>query len=66
MLAFHLLTCALDSQQLSKAVTEAFVRLHDDGMIYRSKRLVNWCVRLNTALSNEEVSFSLLTLSVPH
>ncbi|KAI9631190.1 hypothetical protein KEM48_013119 [Puccinia striiformis f. sp. tritici PST-130] len=41
--------------QLSKAVVEAFVRLHDEGVIYRSNRLVNWCVRLNTALSNEEV-----------
>ncbi|PLW12685.1 hypothetical protein PCANC_07970 [Puccinia coronata f. sp. avenae] len=41
--------------QLSKAVIEAFVRLHDEGVIYRSNRLVNWCVRLNTALSNEEV-----------
>lgn len=41
--------------QLSTAVVEAFVRLHDEGIIYRSNRLVNWCVRLNTALSNEEV-----------
>ncbi|MBW0473445.1 hypothetical protein O181_013160 [Austropuccinia psidii MF-1] len=41
--------------QLSKAVIEAFVRLHEEGVIYRSNRLVNWCVRLNTALSNEEV-----------
>lgn len=29
--------------------------MHDEGVIYRSNRLVNWCVRLNTALSNEEV-----------
>ncbi|KAG0141697.1 hypothetical protein CROQUDRAFT_673968 [Cronartium quercuum f. sp. fusiforme G11] len=41
--------------QISKAVIEAFVRLHEEGIIYRSNRLVNWCVRLNTALSNEEV-----------
>ncbi len=27
---------------LSKAVTEVFVRLHDEGLIYRGKRLVNW------------------------
>lgn len=40
---------------LSKAVTETFVRLHEDGLIYRSNRLVNWCTRLNTALSNLEV-----------
>ncbi|OZJ06264.1 hypothetical protein BZG36_00795 [Bifiguratus adelaidae] len=40
---------------LSKAVRETFVRLHDEGTIYRANRLVNWCVRLNTALSNLEV-----------
>ncbi|ORY90506.1 valyl-tRNA synthetase [Syncephalastrum racemosum] len=41
--------------KLSKAVRETFVRLHRDGTIYRANRLVNWCVRLNTALSNLEV-----------
>ena len=40
---------------LSAAVTETFVRLHDEGYIYRSNRLVNWCCKLNTALSNLEV-----------
>ncbi|ODV83984.1 hypothetical protein CANARDRAFT_29448 [[Candida] arabinofermentans NRRL YB-2248] len=40
---------------LSEAVTEAFVRLHEDGTIYRDLRLVNWSVKLNTALSNLEV-----------
>ncbi|KAI9187825.1 valine--tRNA ligase [Blastocladiella emersonii ATCC 22665] len=40
---------------LSKAVNEAFVRLHQEGIIYRSTRLVNWCSHLNTALSNLEV-----------
>lgn len=40
---------------LSAAVTETFVRLHEEGYIYRSNRLVNWCVKLNTALSNLEV-----------
>jgi valyl-tRNA synthetase len=39
----------------SEAVTECFVRLHDEGIIYRSNRLVNWCVQLNTALSKLEV-----------
>lgn len=39
----------------SKAVTEAFVRLFEDGTIYRDLRLVNWSVKLNTALSNLEV-----------
>ena len=40
---------------LSKAVTEAFVRLHREGTIYRASRLVNWSVKLNTAISNLEV-----------
>ncbi|KAL3475408.1 tRNA synthetases class I-domain-containing protein [Aspergillus californicus] len=40
---------------LSAAVTETFVRLHEEGIIYRANRLVNWCVELNTSLSNLEV-----------
>ncbi|SYW79616.1 putative VAS1 - valyl-tRNA synthetase [Ustilago hordei] len=39
----------------SKAVTEAFVKLHEDGIIYRANRLVNWCCKLHTTLSNLEV-----------
>ncbi|GAA5850278.1 hypothetical protein JCM8547_001076 [Rhodosporidiobolus lusitaniae] len=54
---------------LSKAVAETFVRLHDDGIIYRANRLVNWCVAMNTTLSNLEVDQKVLTgrslLSVP-
>ncbi|GEQ70170.1 hypothetical protein JCM33374_g3846 [Metschnikowia sp. JCM 33374] len=40
---------------LSAAVVEAFVRLHEDGTIYRASRLVNWSTKLNTAISNLEV-----------
>ena len=40
---------------LSRAVREVFVRLHDDGLIYRGARLVNWCPALQTALADEEV-----------
>ncbi len=40
---------------LSRAVTEAFVRLHEDGLLYRGKRLVNWDPVLLTALSDLEV-----------
>ncbi len=40
---------------LSRAVTEAFVRLYDEGLIYRGKRLVNWDPVLKTALSDLEV-----------
>jgi valyl-tRNA synthetase len=41
--------------QLSKAVTETFVQLHSDGLIYRANRLVHWLCRLSTALSTLEV-----------
>lgn len=37
------------------AVEEAFVRLFEDGSLYRAKRLVNWCCALRTTLSNLEV-----------
>ncbi|MEE8094166.1 MAG: valine--tRNA ligase [Gammaproteobacteria bacterium] len=40
---------------LSAAVTEVFVRLHEDGLIYRGKRLVNWDPVLRTAVSDLEV-----------
>lgn len=39
----------------SAAVTETFCTLHEEGLIYRSNRLVNWCTQLNTSLSNLEV-----------
>jgi valyl-tRNA synthetase len=40
---------------LSRAVTEVFVSLYDEGLIYRGKRLVNWDPVLHTALSDLEV-----------
>ena len=40
---------------LSRTVTEVFVRLHDEGLIYRGKRLVNWDPVLQTAVSDLEV-----------
>jgi valyl-tRNA synthetase len=40
---------------LSQAVTEVFVRLHEEGLIYRGKRLVNWDPVLHTAVSDLEV-----------
>lgn len=39
----------------SKAVVETFVSMHEQGVIYRASRLVNWCSALNTTLSNLEV-----------
>jgi len=41
--------------QLSKAVREVFVRLHEEGWIYRGTRIVNWCPRDKTVLSDLEV-----------
>lgn len=45
----------------SKAVVEAFVRLHEEGLIYRSNRLVNWCCTLQSAISDIEVDKVELT-----
>ncbi len=40
---------------LNKTVTESFVRMYNEGLIYRGKRLVNWDVKLGTAVSDLEV-----------
>ena len=40
---------------LSRATREAFVRLHEEGLIYRAERLINWCSSCFTALSDLEV-----------
>lgn len=40
---------------LSRAVREVFVRLYEEGLIYRGERLINWCPRCRTALSDIEV-----------
>jgi valyl-tRNA synthetase len=40
---------------LSKAVREVFVKLHQEGLIYRGERIINWCPRCQTALSDLEV-----------
>ena len=42
--------------KMSETVKEVFIRLYDEGLIYRGKRLVNWDVLLQTALSDLEVS----------
>lgn len=61
--------CFTMDPKLSAAVTEAFVRLHEEGVIYRSTRLVNWSCTLNSAISDIEVDKKELTgrtlLSVP-
>ncbi len=40
---------------LSRAVRSVFVRLYREGLIYRGKRMINWCPRCHTALANIEV-----------
>src|SRR5438105_11343475 len=42
-------------ENLSRAVREAFVRLYEQGLIYRGKYIVNWCPRCMTAISDLEV-----------
>uniref|UniRef100_A0A8C2F3N3 valine--tRNA ligase n=1 Tax=Cyprinus carpio TaxID=7962 RepID=A0A8C2F3N3_CYPCA len=53
--------CFTMDDKLSYAVQEAFVRMHEEGVIYRSKRLVNWSCTLNSAISDIEVDKKELT-----
>lgn len=61
--------CFTMDPKLCRAVTEAFIRLHDDDVIYRSNRLVNWSCTLKSAISDIEVDKMELTgrtlLSIP-
>lgn len=43
---------------LSEAVSEAFVRLHEKGLVYRGEYMVNWAPLLKTAVSDLEVEYS--------
>ena len=45
------------SPQLSRAVREVFVRLYEDGLLYRGHRVIHWCPRCLTSLSDEEAEF---------
>ncbi|XP_019232564.1 PREDICTED: valine--tRNA ligase, mitochondrial 1-like isoform X2 [Nicotiana attenuata] len=45
-------------EKRSKAVTEAFVRLSDEGLIYRAPRMVHWDCVLRTAISDIEVEYA--------
>ncbi len=42
---------------LSKAVEEVFIRLYEKGYIYKGHRIINWCPKSRTALSDEEVIY---------
>ncbi len=48
-------TCYTMDEGYSRAVLEVFVDLHRKGLIYRGKRMVNWCPGSRTAISDEEV-----------
>jgi valyl-tRNA synthetase len=55
---------------LSRAVRTVFVRLYDEGYIYRGKRIINWCPRCTSAISDIEVNYwdvegELVTLRYP-
>jgi valyl-tRNA synthetase len=43
--------------ELSRAVREAFVRLHERGLVYKGHRVIHWCPRCMTSLSDEEAEF---------
>jgi len=42
---------------LNKAVNEIFVRMFDDGLVYRGHRIVNWCTRCSSTLADDEVEY---------
>ncbi|MDN5355013.1 MAG: valyl-tRNA synthetase [Candidatus Cloacimonadota bacterium] len=42
---------------LSEAVKEVFIQLYEKGLIYKGKRIINWCPRCVTALANDEVEY---------
>jgi len=55
---------------LSRAVRVVFVRLYEEGLVYRANRIINWCPRCHTALSDIEVEHAdvegeLVTIAYP-
>lgn len=42
---------------LSRAVLEVFIQLYNKGLIYKGNRIINWCPRCGTAISDEEVEY---------
>jgi len=54
------------SSELSIAVREAFVRLHERGLIYRGHRVIHWCPRCLTSLSDEEAEPTETTGALYH
>ncbi|MBI2882383.1 MAG: class I tRNA ligase family protein, partial [Candidatus Methylomirabilis oxyfera] len=58
--------CFTMDEDRQEAVREVFVRLHDEGLIYRGERLINWCPRCQTALSDIEVEYEETQGSLYH
>ena len=54
------------SPELSVAVREAFVRLHERGLIYKGHRVIHWCPRCLTSLSDEEAEPAETTGALYH
>ncbi|MDQ6887664.1 MAG: valine--tRNA ligase [Gemmatimonadota bacterium] len=54
------------SPELSRGVREAFVRLHEAGLIYRGHRVIHWCPRCLTSLSDEEAEHAEETGTLYH
>ena len=54
------------SPELSRAVREAFVQLYERGLIYRGHRVIHWCPRCMTSLSDEEAEHSEQTGTLYH
>jgi len=53
---WHRLRFTLDDKY-SKAVVEAFVKYYNEGLLYQGERIINWCPRCHTALSDIEVEY---------
>ena len=50
--------CFTMDEGCSHAVTDTFVRLYEEGLIYKGSRIINWCTQCKTALSEAEVDYS--------
>ena len=48
----------------SKAVEEVFIKLYEEGYIYRGSRIINWCPVCKTSLADAEVELSLIHISL--
>lgn len=50
--------CFTMEEKANRAVKEFFVRLHNDGLIYQGNRIINWCPKCQTAISDAEIEYS--------